>query len=135
MTIPSSNLLRLALGADAASCATVGALLLAGAGPLSGALGLPETLLRGAGVLLLPFAAGLAALASRSSVPRAAVLAVIGLNLLWIADSLLVLLAGWFQPTGLGIAFVLIQLAAVAVLTEMEWIGLRRSRAAPTITA
>ena len=51
----------------------------------------------------------------------------IGVNLIWIVDSLAILLLGWFQPTGLGIAFVLGQAAAVAVVTELELIGLKRS--------
>jgi hypothetical protein len=46
---------------------------------------------------------------------------------LWIADSLLVLVGGWFQPSGLGIGFVLAQAVAVGIVTEMELIGLKRS--------
>ena len=54
----------------------------------------------------------------------------IGVNLLWIADSIAILLMGWFAPTGLGIAFVLAQAAAVAIVTELEVIGFKRSGAA-----
>jgi hypothetical protein len=54
---------------------------------------------------------------------------VIGVNIIWIADSIAVLLMGWFAPTGLGIAFVLAQAAAVALVTELEVIGLKRSPA------
>ena len=56
----------------------------------------------------------------------------IGINLLWIADSIAILLMGWFAPTVLGIAFVLAQAAAVAIVTELEVIGFRRSGAAPS---
>ena len=128
-TIQSSPLLRNALALDAAACAGMGVLLTAAAAPLAGPLGLPEPFLRGAGLLLLPCAALLGLLASRKALPRLAVYAVIGINLLWIVDSLAVLLMGWFAPTGLGIAFVLIQAATVAIVTELEVIGLRRSPA------
>ena len=127
--IQSSPLLRNALALDAAACAGMGLLLAVAAGPLAVTLGLPEGFLRGAGVVLLPCAALLGLLASRSVLPRLAVHAVIGVNLLWIADSIAILLTGWFAPTALGIAFVLAQAAVVAIVTELEVIGFRRSTA------
>jgi hypothetical protein len=128
--IQSSRFLRNALALDAAACAATGLLLSLAAAPLSGLLGFPEAFLRGAGLVLLPCAAALAFLASRASLPRLAIHAVIGVNILWVADSLLILVAGWFSPSGLGIAFVLAQAAAVAVVTELEVIGLKRSNSA-----
>ena len=125
--VQSSPLLRNALALDAAACGGMGLVLAAAAGSLAAPLGLPETLLRGSGLLLLPCAALLGFLASRRALPRLAVYAVIGVNLLWIVDSLAVLQFGWFAPTGFGIAFVLAQATAVAVVTELEVIGLRRS--------
>ncbi|WP_324132654.1 hypothetical protein [Bosea sp. (in: a-proteobacteria)] len=125
--IQSSPLLRRALALDAAACAGMGALLSLAATPLSGLFALPPELLRGTGLLLLPCAALLAWLAAPATVPRLAVLAVIGLNLLWVADSLALLMLGWFAPTGLGIGFVLLQAAAVLALTTLEMTGLKRS--------
>ena len=125
--IQSSRLLKNALVLDAAACAGMGLALAFGAGALAAPLGFPAGFLRGAGLALLPCAALLAFLASRETLPRLAVHAVIGVNLVWIVDSLAILLLGWFQPTGLGIAFVLGQAAAVAVVTELELIGLKRS--------
>lgn len=125
--IQSSSFLRNVLALDAAACAATGLLLSLGAGALAGLLGLPTEFLRGAGLVLLPCAAALAFLASRVRLPRLAVYAVIGINILWVADSILVLVAGWFQPTALGIAFVLAQAAVVAVVTELEVIGLKKS--------
>lgn len=127
--IQPSPLLRNALALDAAACAGMGLLLATAAGPLAVPLGLPEGLLRGAGIVLLPCAALLGFLASRTILPRLAVYAVIGINLLWIVDSIAILLTGWLAPTGLGIAFVLAQAAAVAIVTELEVIGFRRSPA------
>ncbi|RYE28615.1 MAG: hypothetical protein EOP23_23040 [Hyphomicrobiales bacterium] len=125
--IQSSRFLRNALALDAAACAVTGLLLSVGAGSLSGLLGFPAEFLRGAGLLLLPCAALLAIFASRARLPRLAIYAVIGVNILWVADSVLILVAGWFAPSTLGIAFVLAQAAAVAVVTELEVIGLKKS--------
>ncbi|HEV2556566.1 MAG TPA: hypothetical protein VGV17_22680 [Bosea sp. (in: a-proteobacteria)] len=125
--IQSSPLLRRALALDAAACAGMGALLSLAAGPLSGLFALPPDLLRGAGLLLLPCAALLGWLSRRPELPRLAVLSVIGVNLIWIADSLLLLAAGWFAPTGLGVAFVLVQAAAVLAVTMAEAVGIGRS--------
>ena len=125
--IQSSRFLRNALALDAAACAATGLLLSVGAGALSGLLGFPVEFLRGAGLVLLPCAALLAVFAGRVRLPRLAVYAVIGVNILWIADSVLILVAGWFAPTTLGIVFVLAQAAAVAIVTELEVIGLKKS--------
>ncbi|HEV7327151.1 MAG TPA: hypothetical protein VGN91_18985 [Bosea sp. (in: a-proteobacteria)] len=125
--IQPSRFLRNALALDAAACAATGLLLSVGAGALSGLLGFPAEFLRGAGVVLLPCAAALAFFASRVRLPRLAVYAVIGINILWVADSVLILVAGWFTPSTLGIAFVLAQAVAVALITELEVIGLKKS--------
>ena len=57
-------------------------------------LGLPEGLLRVAGLLLLPYAAFVAWLGTRKGgVPRDAVRALVEINLLWALDSVLLLAA------------------------------------------
>ena len=132
--IQSSSFLRNVLALDAAACAATGLLSL-GAGALAGPLGFPAEFLRGAGLVLLPCAAALAFLASRVRLPRLAIHAVIGINILWVADSILTLVSGWFQPTALGIAFVLAQAAVVAVVTELEVIGLKKSTPVEVETA
>ncbi len=125
--IQSSRFLKRALALDAAACAGTGLLVAVSAGALAAPLGFPTDLLRGAGLVLLPCAALLAWFASRQTLPRLAVYAVIGVNVVWVVDSLAILFTGWFQPTGFGIAFVLAQAGAVAILTELELIGLKRS--------
>lgn len=92
--VQSSPLLRNALALDAAACAGMGLLLSAAAGPLAAPLGFPENFLRGAGIVLLPCAALLAFFASRKVLPRLAVYAVIGINLVWIVESLAILVMG-----------------------------------------
>ncbi|MNL54029.1 hypothetical protein D3C87_1773220 [compost metagenome] len=107
----------------------MGLLLATAAGPLAAPLGLPDNFLRGVGIVLLPCALLLGVLASRKLLPRLAIYVVIGINLVWIVDSIAILLTGWLAPTGLGIAVVLAQAAAVAIVTELEVIGFGRSPA------
>lgn len=96
-------------------------------------LGLPEPLLRIAGLVLLPYAAFVAWLGTRASPARGAVRAVIAINLLSVADSLLLLgigpaLAG-VAPSALGVAFVLAQAIVVAGFAAAQWAALRRGTA------
>ncbi|MGE0714068.1 MAG: hypothetical protein AB7P02_01390 [Alphaproteobacteria bacterium] len=127
-TNPSSSaLLRAALAADGAVSAMSGLVMAAGAGVLADPLGVPEPLLRWAGIGLLPFAAFVLWAATRESVPAGAVRAIVVCNALWALDSVLLLLSGWIAPTTMGAAFVAIQAAGVAVLAELQYVGLRRS--------
>ena len=76
-------------------------------------------------VQLAVFAAWLLWLASRPAVPRGQVVAVIALDLAWIAGSVLVIA---FTPTLLPGGKWLIGIVAdlVAVFALLQWIGLRR---------
>jgi hypothetical protein len=131
-TIIPSPLLRQALVADAATSAACGLLMALAAGPLSSLLGLPETLLRVAGAVLLPYAAFIGWLGLREQVQRAVVWAVVIGNALWAADSLLLLASGWVEPTRAGFAFVVAQALAVLMYAEFQYVGLRRSEAVAT---
>jgi len=122
-----SPLLRRALRADAAVSGSTGFLLALTAGWLSGPLGLPYELLLAAGVSLLPFALTLAWLANCDRLSTLWVWAVIGINLLWVADSLLLLVSAWVAPSLLGYAFVIAQALVVALFAELEFFGLKRS--------
>jgi hypothetical protein len=114
---PRGFTLRQLLGADAATCFVFGLLLVVGAAPLAGLLGLPETLLLYAGVALFP-CAGLMVLAARTLAKPLVGLVIAG-NVAWIAGSVAVALR--FEVTGLGIAFITAQAAAVAALVVLEW--------------
>jgi hypothetical protein len=120
--------------ADAATCAASAVLLLAGAGALSPLLGLPTGLLFWAGAVLVPVAALFAFIGTRQRPPVA--LAVIGIlgNILWVIESVITIemAAG---ITMLGIAFVAMQAAAVAVLAALETWGLKRMSAAARVAA
>lgn len=121
----TSTFLRRVLLTDAATCIASGMLMIFGSTLLSQFLGLPTELSRYAGLSLLPFAAFLVYLARRENLSPTLVWAVIVLNALWTIDSILLLLGGWVEPTGLGYAFVIFQAFGVALFAGLEYFGLR----------
>jgi hypothetical protein len=124
----SSVFLRRALLIDAAASGATGALMIAGAGGLEGLLGLPATLLRGAGLVLVPYVAFVAIVAARARISVPAVWAVIACNALWTAASFALL--GFVAPTTLGTVFVIGQALAVAALGALQFVALRPPRSA-----
>jgi hypothetical protein len=128
MTHPTA-FLRYALLGDAVASGATGLLMLAGASFLTNWLGLPTGLLRGAGLVLLPYAAFVAWLGTRPHPARAAIWAVVAINVLWAIESVLLLASGWVAPTALGVAFVLAQAIVVAGFAGAQAYGLRMSAA------
>lgn len=116
-----NSFVRRTLAVDAVTCTAAGALMAFAAGPLAPLTGLPQPLLLWAGVALFPVAAVMAFLSRRQTAPAALVWLVILGNAGWVGGSLAVLFLT--EPTALGVAFVLAQAAAVAVLTVLEWRG------------
>ena len=124
LTARPSQLLRRVLMADAVVTGATGLAMFAAAGPLAALFGLPDQLLRYAGLSLLPFAGFVGALAGRASLPLTAVRVVIAANALWVVDSLLLLVTGWVAPTVFGYAFVVGQALIVAAFAELQYAGL-----------
>ena len=130
LSAPSSTLdrgtfLRRVLCVDAATCAATGALMAFDAAPLSPMLGLPAALLFWSGLSLFPIGAFILWVGTRRDIPRAgAWLAILG-NAGWVAGSALVL--ALLSPTGLGTAFVIAQAVVVALLADLEYVGLRKA--------
>ncbi len=133
-TIRISTFLRRVLFADAATCIAMALLLALGSGLLDDFLKMPAQFLFYAGLSLFPFAAYLVYLGRRETVASSLVWTVIALNVLWAIDSILILLAGWVEPNAFGYAFIVAQAVSVAVLAELEYLGLRRSDAQNTST-
>jgi hypothetical protein len=131
MPYRSNSFLRTVLLADAIASGATGLLMIAGAGLLEGLLGLPVALMREAGLVLIPYVAFVAWIGTREAISRSSVQAIIAINVLWAAASIGLLVSGWVAPTMLGTAFVIAQGAVVAVLAELQFVGLRRSAAAP----
>jgi hypothetical protein len=129
--IQPNAFLRNAILLDAIASGATSLLLVAGAGLLDGLLGLPVALLREAGLVLIPYVAFVAWVATRETVAIVAVWAIIAANAAWAVASFGLLLSGWVAPTALGIAFVIAQALAVALFGELQYMGLKRQLAAP----
>jgi len=121
----SPRFLRQVLGVDAVSGSATALLHLTAAGALAPLLGLPGGLLVASGLALIAFVAGSAYLASCDPVPRGPVWALIFANWAW-AGACLALLFSGAAATALGQGYLVVQAAAVALLAELEWMGLRR---------
>lgn len=128
MTAVRSTFLRTVIGLDAAACGLLGAGFAFDAGLLAAPLGLSPAFMQPVGLFLIVYAAGLAFLATRKALPRAAVWALVAFNLAWAVESIGVMALGWIQPTALGIAFVAGQAVAAVVVADLQYIVLRRAR-------
>jgi hypothetical protein len=122
------DFLRNVLLLDAATCVVTGALMSAGAEYLSSLTQIPHGILWAAGLILLPVAAFIAAVATLGT-PPAGVWLVIAGNVAWVIGSIVLLLARGVAFNALGVTFVVIQAAAVAILAELEFMGLYRTPA------
>jgi hypothetical protein len=121
----SSPFLRKALLVDAAASGGTALLMIAGAGLLESLLGLPAALLRGAGLVLVPYVAFVVWAGTREAIGPGSVRAIIVANAAWAVASIL-LLVGFLTPTVLGTAFVIGQALVVALLGEVQYVGLKR---------
>jgi hypothetical protein len=126
--IAPSPLLRFALRLDTIASLAAGLLLSTSARLLSTVFLLPEWLLLMAGAICLAWSTVLAVASTRERLSRSSVIGIMTVNGFWVFSSGLVVLAGWFSPSGLGVAFVLAQAAAVAFFMELQFFGLKRSQ-------
>jgi hypothetical protein len=128
MTAVRSSFLRTVIGLDAAACGVSGAALAFGSGWLAGPLGLSPALMQPVGLFLLGYAALLAWLATRPALPRAAVWALVGFNVVWAVESFALVALGWAQPTSVGLGVVVAQAAAALVVADLQYLALRKAR-------
>ncbi|MEX1153807.1 hypothetical protein [Parvibaculum sp.] len=127
LAIVNSISARHAVLADAAASAAYCALFIAASGLVAQLTGLPAGFVFWIGVALLPWAAALA-LIGRAETPAAgAVETVIAGNALWVVASIAVLALGVFDLNALGVTFVVAQAVVVAILAELQFLGLRRA--------
>jgi hypothetical protein len=130
MSIASpARFLRTVLLVDAVTCVVTGLVMALGADVAASLTAVPAPLLRVAGISLFPIAAFIALVGTRDSLAPPAVFVVIAGNALWVAASVLLLVSGLITPNVLGYIFVGGQAAAVAVLAELEYFGLRQTLA------
>ena len=126
---PEMNLIRFALTADAIATAATGALLAVGGALLADLTGLPAAATLPLGLFLIAFAAFVGWVGMQRETPRSAAMLIVIVNSAWVVASVIVVLAGSFPLTLLGVAFVLAQAIAVAALVALQWVGLGRARA------
>ncbi len=119
-------MLRLLLRVDALASFTLGIAVLIAVPWLTDQLGSLVGAVWPLGVLLAGFGTAVWAVQTRPQLDRRAVWAVITMNGVWVAASLLAVLLGHPSLTDLGTELVIAQAALTAVLADMEFIGLRR---------
>lgn len=110
---------------DALVSGTSGLVAAAGAVALDGVLGVSAAFLVALGIFLLGYAALLLLLARRGA-PTTGAKAVIAGNALWVAASVVAVVADWLTLATAGTVVALAQAAAVALIAEAQWVGLRR---------
>jgi hypothetical protein len=125
--LPREGMLRLVLKLDAAVTGVNGAAYLAAAGPLADLLGVSPDLLRPVGAFLVVFAIAVAWAASRPSIPRAAVMAIVDANAAWAIGSLAFLALGAFSPTVAGGVWIALQAVVVGGFAALQLGALRRA--------
>jgi hypothetical protein len=128
-TIQPSSFLRGVLLVDAVATAATGVLLTLGASFLDDLLGLPSRFLVTVGVPLIPYAALVAWLGTRQTTSPAVIRFIVWSNVAWVAGSVALLASRVFEPTALGVVFVVAQAIAVAFFAELQFVGLRRTLA------
>jgi hypothetical protein len=128
MTAVQSPFLRAVIAADAVVCGAAGLGFALAVGLLSGPLGLSPDFMQPVGLFLVGYAVLLAVLAARQSLPRRAVWGLVVFNLLWAVESIGVVALGWVQPTTLGVALIVGQALAAAIVAVLQYLVLRRAR-------
>jgi hypothetical protein len=120
-----AGLLRLALKLDAVVTGVNGVAYLALAGPLEDLLGVSPDLLRPLGAFLVVFAIAVGWVATRSAIPRAAVMAIVEANAAWAIGSLVFLALGVSSPTVAGRVWIALQAVVVAGFAALQLSALR----------
>jgi len=113
------------IGWDIALTAPVALAMALAAAPIAAFTDLPEPLLRGVGLALLPYVAWLLWLVRRPAVPRSAAWAMVAINAIYAIECVALPALGWIAPNALGWAFLLAQ---AGVVGGFAWLGARALR-------
>ncbi|MEO3475049.1 hypothetical protein AAFN86_24530 [Roseomonas sp. CAU 1739] len=125
--LPQTPFLFLALTADAVASGAIGLAFVAAPAAIGSFTALPEGLLQAAGLFLLAYAAVIAWLAARCTVPRPMLWLLVTGNLLWAVECAALPMLGFIAPNGWGIALLAVQAVAVGVFAELYIVALRRA--------
>lgn len=115
---------RQAMIVDFAGTGATAVLAIVAAGFTADLTGLPEALIRGAGLALVPFLALVLAMAMAVKPARGGVVAVIAINIAWVIASFATM-AFFVSPNAFGYAFITAQALAVALFAELQILALR----------
>ncbi|TKT81255.1 hypothetical protein [Aquamicrobium sp. LC103] len=129
MTVAITPFLKKTLLLDAAVSGAAAVLMAAGAGLLGPLLDLPVSLLFWAGIALFPFVGLLVVMARRETAPRLVLLDIVLINVLWVAASFAIMIAGIVSPNVLGVVFISAQALTVALFAALQFSGLRAAGA------
>ncbi|MFH8619634.1 hypothetical protein ACH4E8_31800 [Streptomyces sp. NPDC017979] len=123
-TTEPTVMLRRFLGLDAVVTGTNGIAYIAASGPLGRLLGVDAGVLLGVGIVILAYGLGVALVAARREPHRAAVTAVVDINLVYAVVSIVSVLL-WFEPTTAGAVWIPLQALVVAGFAVAQWASLR----------
>lgn len=126
-TIHPSALLRFALRADGAVSLVAGVLTCALLQPLQPVLGAHSEHILVVGIFMAAYGLAVGLLSWRIQMDRRLISGIVFGNACWVLASIILLMTPWIHPTTLGIMLILAQAAAVALLTAMQYAGLRNS--------
>jgi hypothetical protein len=135
MPFNSVAFLRRILVVDAITSGSSALILLLIGGSVADRLGLPPSLVQSVAIALVPFSIFVALLARQERVAPAAVWTVIVLNGAWVIASIWLATSSIVPRNALGNAVIVVQALMVGVLGELQYVGLRRLRARPTVMA
>ena len=130
-TVHPSPLLKTALVADAVVTGAAAVLQLTAASWLSELLALPRTLLIESGAFLVAYTVLLIVLARSTRVSSAVIATIVVGNIAWAAGCVGLLVTDALSPSGLGVAFVIMQTVAVLIFATLEYLGLKGSEPLP----
>jgi hypothetical protein len=123
--LDAARLLRLVLRVDSVSTAVMGVVLIAAAGSLGSATGMPVAFSVAFGIYQIGGAAALALIAGYPAIPVGLAVAVIAVNATSAVACVVVVFGDMVPLTGFGVTFMLIGALIVTVYAAMEYAGLR----------
>ncbi|CAM5449091.1 hypothetical protein GCM10010329_34590 [Streptomyces spiroverticillatus] len=125
-TTGTDGLARLALKLDAAVTGLNGLAYLGLATVLESWFGIATAVQYPVGAFLLLYALGVLAAGTRRRISRTALTAIVAANLLWVALSLTLAVAGTLTPTGAGTFWLVLQALTVGGFAGLQLLGLKR---------
>lgn len=126
--IETSALLRFALRADGIVSLTAGVLTCALLPALPAVFGASSAHLLAVGIFMAAYGLAVGALSRRVRMDQRLMGGIVIGNAGWVLASLCLPLSGWITPTAIGVLLIVGQALLVAMLSLLQFLGLRQSR-------